>query len=167
MLNGVWGMDAKVFRLTLLTIASAFLLVIVILYATNADKINRLFGREKSAVTEAEYVQEDASVVSEESYAQQIGDDLKSFLYDDDFFDEAEQIPAVVVIQQNTKTVSDSSEDTSEQPIDEDERSMAVVGQLDNPDAAFGSSSLADLNGLLPGNLTEPPIEGTPVGNTP
>ncbi len=159
-------MDAKVFRLTLLTIISAFLLVIVILYATNADKINRLFGAQKGGSAATEYSVEGASVIDATNYAQQIGDDLKSFLYDDDFFDEAEQIPAVVVIQQNTKTVESSSDNSSEAETSEDGVGMAVVGQLDNPDAVPGYS-FSGTDGLQPNTLTEPPIEGTPVGKVP
>ena len=160
-------MDAKVFRLTLLTIISAFLLVIVILYATNADKINSLFGAQKGGSAATEYSAEEASVIDEAIYAQQIGDDLKSFLYDDDFFDEAEQIPAVVVIQQNTKTVEDSADNSSAEETIEDGVGMAVVGQLDNPDAAPGEYSFSGIDDLLPNTLTEPPIEGTPVGKVP
>ena len=155
-------MDAKVFRLTLLTIISAFLLVIVILYATNADKINRLFGGKKSNNAVAEYSVEGASIVEEPDYAQQIGDDLKSFLYDDDFFDEAEQIPAVVVIQQNTKTVEGAADNSTEEVTNEDGSGMAVVGQLDNPNALPGG-----IDDVLPNTLTEPPLEGTPVGTLP
>ncbi len=160
-------MDAKVFRLTLLTIISAFLLVIVILYATNADKINKLFGANKGSSAATEYSAEGASVIDEASYAQQIGDDLKSFLYDDDFFDEAEQIPAVVVIQHNTKTAESSAEGSSRQENDEEGSGMAVVGQLDNPDVAPGEYSFSGTDGLMPSTLTEPPIEGTPVGKLP
>ena len=157
-------MDAKVFRLTLLTIISAFLLVIVILYATNADKINKMFVREKSGSAAEENSGETAPYVDEESYAQQIGDDLKSFLYDEDFFDEAEQIPAVVVIQQNTKTVEEATDNSSEQEIDEDSVGMAVVGQLDNPDTVPGGISLEE---ALTSPLSEKPVEGTPVGKVP
>ena len=44
-------MDAKVFRMAILTIISAFILVLVIIYATNSDRINDMFGwgREKEA----------------------------------------------------------------------------------------------------------------------
>ena len=90
-------MDAKVFRLTILTIISAFILVAVIIYATNADRIGRMFGNgDKNEATENASVEEQAT--DEAAYGQQIGDDLKAFLYDDDFFDEAEEVPAVVVI---------------------------------------------------------------------
>ncbi len=158
-------MDAKVFRMTLLTIISALILVLVIIYATNADKINSLFSKGDNKEVVEMAAEEDADT-EEVIYGQQIGDDLNAFLYDDDFFDEAEQIPAVVVIQQNTKTVDDSVDETSNDISDngeeEDGLGMAVVGQLDNPGAG---ETLPD--GSLPGTLTEPPIEGTPVGKVP
>ena len=164
-------MDAKVFRLTLLTILSAFILVAVIIYATNADRINRLFGKgEKNEATESTTVEE--AVAEEENYGQQIGDDLSAFLYDDDFFDEAEEVPSVVVIQQNTKTVEGSSDASSEEQEEEGESGMAVVGQLDNPNALASMPEGMQPDGVvpegtLPGTLTEPPIEGTPVGTLP
>ena len=38
-------MDYKVFRTAVLAIVSALILVLVIVYATNADKINEIFGK--------------------------------------------------------------------------------------------------------------------------
>ena len=162
-------MDAKVFRMALLTIISAIILVLVIIYATNADKINGFFSKSNSKESQ-EIVVEDASETEEVIYGQQIGDDLKAFLYDDDFFDEAEQIPAVVVIQQNTKTVDSSEDDSSEEASDADEEEgsgMAVVGQLDNPGALEQTPDGVVPDAALPSAITEPPIEGTPVGKVP
>ena len=166
-------MDAKVFRMAILTIISAFILVAVIIYATNADRINRLFGKgEQNEAADSASIE--VSVADEAAYGQQIGDNLKAFLYDDDFFDEAEEVPAVVVIQHNTKTPAADGEASSvpeEEPIEEG-GNMAVVGQLDNP-GAMGSMPEGTLpdgtmpEGTLPGTLTEPPIEGTPVGTLP
>ena len=154
-------MDAKVFRMAILTIISAFILVAVIIYATNADKINRLFGKgDKNEAADSASIE--ISVTDEAAYGQQIGDDLKAFMYDDDFFDEAEEVPAVVVIQQNTKMPEGSSEASSELQEEEGGSGMAVVGQLDNPNAMF---TLPD--GSLPETLQEEPIEGTPVGTLP
>lgn len=164
-------MDAKVFRLAILTILSAFILVAVIIYATNADKIGRLLGNDNKNET-SESVSTEEAVADEASYGQQIGDDLKAFLYDDDFFDETEEVPAVVVIQQNTKVPEGSSEEESDASEDEEGAGMAVVGQLDNPDAPFTTPDGMFPGGtapdaVLPGSLTEPPIEGTPVGVLP
>ncbi len=155
-------MDAKVFRMALLTIISAFILVAVIIYATNTEKINSLFGKKEKVSEEVTtYVSaEEASIV----YGEQIGTDLKSFLYDDSFFDENEKIPAVVVIKKNSKQPSDSEEEASaEEEQDENGRGMAVVGQLDNPDAA-GNSDSVYVPPLIDPNK---PVEGTPVDNTP
>ncbi|MCR5558186.1 MAG: hypothetical protein K6F75_11590 [Butyrivibrio sp.] len=166
-------MDKRVFRMAILTIISAFILVAVIIYATNADKLGRIFGgKEKNEASDSASIE--TSVADEASYGQQIGDDLKAFLYDDDFFDEDEEVPAVVVIQQNTRVVEDGkeSEEGEEDSEEEDGSGMAVVGQLDNPDAPFllPDGTIPDgvaPDAALPGNLKEPPIEGTPVGTLP
>ena len=94
-------MDTRVFRMAILTIISAFILVLVIVYATNADKINRMFGwgQEKETSTEAASTEE--SLEEEVIYGDQIGDSLNAFLLDDDFFDETEKVPSVMVIKQN------------------------------------------------------------------
>jgi hypothetical protein len=168
-------MDRKVFGMAMLTIISAFILILVIIYATNADKINDLLGNKKK--TAEDNSSAEISFVPEAEYGQQIGDDLKSFLYDDDFFDEPEKIPSVVVIQKNTKTVdsaakaSDSSEGVSEDEETEDEEEGfggAVVGQLDNPDAATSLSTFPNgifpIEGPISGSET---IGGTPVGTVP
>ena len=130
-------MDKRVFRMASLTIISAFILVAVIIYATNADKLGRIFGgKEKNEASDSASIE--TSVADEASYGQQIGDDLKAFLYDDDFFDEDEEVPAVVVIQQNTRVVEDGKEsEEGEEDREEEGSGMAVVGQLDNPDAPF------------------------------
>ncbi|WP_029232775.1 hypothetical protein [Butyrivibrio sp. VCB2006] len=159
-------MDKKVFTMALMTIFSAFILVVVIIYATNADKINKMLGKKNSSAS-VEVSTEEMSI-SQEIYGQQIGDDLKSFLYDEDFFDETEKVPAVVVIQQNTQKAG-SSDSSSAEDSSEGGLGMAVVGQLDKPDAAasFGSSM-----GHMPdGEVPQGPIPsgetigGTPVGN--
>ncbi len=136
-------MDKKVFSMALLTIFSAFILVIVIIYATNTDKINALLGRNKAsnAVESVEESTEEMTTIE----SQQIGDDLKSFLYDDNFFDEAEEIPAIVVIEKNTKNPASSEEGSSDisgvdepegdEPVDENGSGMAIVGELENPDS--------------------------------
>ncbi len=75
-------MNRRVFSLAVLTMISAFILIMVIVYATNADKINRLFGLEKEkqeAVTEEASEKETAT---ETVYGDQIGDNLSGFLLD-------------------------------------------------------------------------------------
>ena len=169
-------MDAKVFRMALLTIISAFILVLVIIYVTNTDKINALIGKKDNS-SGVEASSDASSFVTDIIYGQQIGDDLKSFLYEDNFFDENEKILSVVVIQKNTKSSTESTEesvDTSSSQNSEDEdiagTGMAVVGQLDNP--GEGES-------IIPGDIPPQPgvvapdqtiegtpdLAGTPVGN--
>lgn len=148
-------MDAKVFRMALLTIISAFILVLVIIYATNADKIGKLLGKNNnSSSAEASFeVPKEAAAEG----VQQIGDDLKSFMYDDSFFDETEQIPAVVVIKKNYSSSSAASSEASDFIEDEDGTGMAVVGQLENPD----SLDSAIIEGSVDTSM------GTPVGMVP
>ena len=127
-------MDKKVFSMALLTIISAFILIVVIIYATNVDKINKLFGRGGSESAPTIEATQEVSV-TETEYGQQIGNDTKGFMYDDDFFDETEEIPAVVVIQQKPASV-DSSTDSSSGELEDSRGSAgpAVVGELENPE---------------------------------
>ena len=158
-------MDKRVFRMAILTIISAFILVLVIVYATNTQKINQLFGwgsKEEAADTAASYYS------GEEIYGQQIGSNLDGFLSDEDFFDETEKIPSVVVIKKSSGSAEESSEASSlgSSVSDEDLPGMAVVGELHNPEGyapGMGGSfdsSLYEYNGVMP----TAPIEGTPVG---
>ena len=154
-------MDKKVFSMALLTILSAFILIIVIIYATNTDKINKLFGRggsNSSAVMES--TQEIS--VTETEYGQQIGDNVKSFMYDDSFFDENEEIPASVVIQQKPASVDAGSQSSSGDL--EDSRGSAgkaVIGEIENPDALPDMPEGDVPLDSIPGDQT---IVGTPVG---
>ncbi|WP_026652321.1 hypothetical protein [Butyrivibrio proteoclasticus] len=166
-------MDVKVFRMALLTIISAIILVFVIVYATNADKINGLFGKgnDKSGnpATAASYMSGDGVMAGE-----QIGDDLNAFMYDEEFFDELESIPAVVVIKKNSSG-SDGSSDASSDASSEDQdgTGMAVQGQLYNPNGAgeftSANSSGADVppGGDVPGKEPTGTLPGTSVGTPP
>ncbi|SDA69467.1 hypothetical protein SAMN02910275_02185 [Butyrivibrio sp. INlla18] len=158
-------MDKRVFRMAILTIISAFILVLVIVYATNTQKINQLFGwgsKEEEADNAASYYS------GEEIYSQQIGSNLDGFLSDEDFFDETEKIPSVVVIKKSSGSAEESSEASSlgSSVSDDELPGMAVVGELQNPEGYVpgmgGSfdSSLYEYNGVMP----TAPIEGTPVG---
>jgi hypothetical protein len=90
------------------------------------------------------------------------------FLSDEDFFDETEKIPSVVVIKKSSGSAEESSEASSlgSSVSDEDLPGMAVVGELHNPEGyapGMGGSfdsSLYEYNGVMP----TAPIEGTPVG---
>lgn len=161
-------MDKKVFTMALLTIFSAFILIIVIIYATNVDKINGLFGKSSDnaapSETSSELSLEDAG------YAQQIGNDLNGFMYDDSFFDETEEIPAVVVIQQKKSSDTGSSEGSSvEQQDSRGSAGTAVIGELENPDTLPDMPGVG-LSGSVPPQGNIPPgqtVSGTPVGNIP
>ena len=128
-------MDSKVFRMAILTIISAFILVLVIVYATNADKINKMFGWGSKKAVQSE---EAATETSQEIiYGEQIGDNLGAFMYDENFFDETEKVPAVVVIKKSTgagsETEGDSGLASSAEQEDKAGTGMAVVGELQNP----------------------------------
>jgi hypothetical protein len=166
-------MDSRVFRMAILTIISAFILVLVIVYATNTDKINSLFGvKEKPQPVASEAATEE---VSEEPviYGDQIGDSLSGFLLDDDFFDETEKIPSVVVIKKSEASTDESSEDSSfAEEEDRPGTGMAVVGELTNPNLEATTDSSGLLTSLpdapdggygqyIPSDQT---ISGTPVG---
>jgi hypothetical protein len=123
-------MDKRVFRLAIITIFSAFILVMVVVYATNAKRINELLGSGSGKAPAATETAEDATetdgVISADEtsvYGEQIGDNLSGFLADDDFFDDMEEIPTVVVIQRNG-------------PGD-----GVVSGSYNGADAATGSST--------------------------
>ena len=72
-------MDYKVFRKAVLAIASALILVLVIVYATNADKINAIFGRGGASDSGASASTYSSGVTS--AFGEQIGDNTQGFLY--------------------------------------------------------------------------------------
>ena len=183
-------LDKRVFRMAILTIISAFILVLLIVYATNAEKINELFGWGQSKETETEVTEE---VSQEEVFTgDQIGDDLGAFMLDDDFFDETEKVPSVVVRKKTSAGNASASGGSvvtdplagDEAMTGEDENSdaagMAVVGQVTNPNPEYPSYYQDDATGAS-GYLTSVPdappggfgqfipsdqtITGTPVGS--
>lgn len=129
-------MDRRVFRMAILTIISAFILVLVIVYATNTDKINKLFGWGTSKVSTPEEPVTEVSV-PETVYGEQIGDNLSAFTMDDDFFDPTEEIPAVVVIQKSATSADTGASDASigDSSDETTGTGMAIVGELENPNA--------------------------------
>lgn len=172
-------MDSRVFRMAVLTIISAFVLVLLIVYATNSDKINRMFGwgqqKESSNQAVAEASAQEVSVEQETVYGEQIGDSLNAFLLDDDFFDETETVPSVMVRRKNQASGGNSGEDGTmqeEKPEERDGTGMAIVGELFNPSAEGTADNSGYLTSLpeapaggygqyVPPNQT---ITGTPVG---
>lgn len=155
--------------MALLTIVSAFILVIVIVYATNTSKINELmgWGQKKGQEVEADVEEEQTPVI----YGDQIGDNLNAFLLDDDFFDETEKIPSVVV---RKKTNSSSAGDTAVGTV-------GIAGEQADPDALVGDDGIRgddeDISGegsteregtgmAVVGQLINPNPTGTNVYNT-
>ncbi|WP_026517062.1 hypothetical protein [Butyrivibrio sp. MC2021] len=152
-------MDSKVFRMALLVIISVFALIAVIVYATNADRINGLLGKKSESAAVAVSAEETSLSLPEEAYGEQIGENLNGFLYDEDFFDETEKIPSVVVIKKSAASASISDEDEAAYVISEDDiqgTGMAVVGQLENP----GDEASFDISGAMSSLPAVVPIEG-------
>lgn len=78
-------MDSKVIRLAILMFISLLALILVVIYVTNTDRINALINgasdaSAESAISATEGVSSD--------FGEQIGDNLKSFLTDETFFDQ-------------------------------------------------------------------------------
>ncbi|MEE3471569.1 MAG: hypothetical protein VZR24_12980 [Butyrivibrio hungatei] len=107
-------MDYKVFRTAVLAIVSTLILVLVIVYATNADKIKEIFGKGGASDTEASA---DTSSSSDFGmYGEQIGDNTQAFLFEEGFFDANEDIPSVVVTKkgENRSSAGNSTESSTE-----------------------------------------------------
>ena len=108
-------MDSKAFRLSILAIITTCVLVGVVVYAANRDRIHALIGADNFADS-----QESVEEISEDKtteYGEQIGDNLKGFLTADDFFDKSEQRPSVVVVVDNVP-VPANAETTEEDTTD-------------------------------------------------
>ncbi|WP_051638420.1 hypothetical protein [Butyrivibrio sp. NC2002] len=116
-------MDSKSFKLSILAIITTCVLVGVVVYAANRDKIHALIGADDFADTD-DSVYETTEEISSE-YGEQIGDDLKGFLTADDFFDKSEQRPSVVVVVDNVPVPANAEEqeedttDLIDKPADE------------------------------------------------
>ncbi len=116
-------MDKRVFSLAIVTIISAFILVMVIVYATNAKRINELVGGAKGGNAATMDTSGDAADDALASagdgvtiYGEQIGDNLSGFLTDEEFFDETEQISSLVVIRRTSSGGTDSVSDYVKEP---------------------------------------------------
>ena len=144
-------MDKKVFTMAILTMISAFILVMVIVYATNADKINKLLGGAKETQTASEEILPEEEIVAETLHGDQIGDNLNGFLLDEDFFDETEKIPSVVVIKKSSgqQTSGDDAAGTGSALIGDD----GITGQGDD---AAGSTNTSGTGMAVVGELTNP-----------
>ena len=157
-------MDKRVFTMAILTIISAFILVLVIVYATNADKIKDLTG--KGGTDEADAA---TSFVSETGMIEgdQIGDNLDAFLNDEDFFDENDNLPSIVVIKENEEGSANSA--SSGASVSEDDAKKNSKDKVDAVGRVEGGTienpNPIDADELPISGSTLPPVEGTPVGS--
>jgi hypothetical protein len=129
-------MDAKVFRMTILMIISAFILVMVIVYATNVDKVTKLIGgdKDKGSTESSEEISSEKYADGEVFKGDQIGDNLSAFELDDKFFDPTERVPSVVVRKKNNLDGEEAvAAATASTEKEQKGTGMAVVGELTNP----------------------------------
>ena len=108
-------MDSKTFRLSVAAVFTTVVLIAVVVYAANRDRINSMMGSGNAGDTETgeAMTDEEASVTD---YGEQIGDNLKGFLTSDGCFDKSEQRPSVVVVVDNVPVPANasSSDDTTD-----------------------------------------------------
>ncbi|SDB46709.1 MULTISPECIES: hypothetical protein [unclassified Butyrivibrio] len=108
-------MDSKAFRLSILAIITTIVLIGVVVYAANRDRINSLIGSEGESEAVATQAEE---AVSTTEYGEQIGDNLKGFLTAGDFFDKSEQRPSVVVVVDNVPVPANADPEISGGNVD-------------------------------------------------
>ncbi len=134
-------MDSKTLRLSVMAIITTVVLIGVVVYAANKDRIDSLLGSgETSESTEAG--SEAMDEVSETQYGEQIGDNLKGFLTADDFFDKSEQRPSVVVVVDNVPVPANgSSEDESTDLTDIQPEGVGDEEATENDDSMKNKSS--------------------------
>ena len=101
-------MDSKALRLSIVAIITTVVLLAVVVYAANRDRINALIGVDGHNTAQEEVVDADCNATVTQ-YGEQIGDNLKGFLTADDFFDKSEQRPSVVVVVDNQPVPANSS----------------------------------------------------------
>jgi hypothetical protein len=108
-------MDSKAYRLSILAIITTVVLVGVVVYAANRERIAALIGADEFASTVEEEIPEDEIIGESEiaSSGEQIGDDLKGFLKSDKFFDKNEQRPSVVVVVDNVPVPANADKGTT------------------------------------------------------
>ena len=103
-------MDSKAFRLSILAIITTVVLIGVVVYAANRDKINAMIGASNNSEAQ---VEEPVSEETVTEYGEQIGDNLKAFLSASDFFDKSEQRPSVVVVVDNIPVPANADPEVS------------------------------------------------------
>ena len=85
-------MDSKVIRLAILMFISLLVLILVVIYATNTDRINTMINGTTDASAESEV---SAMEGISSDYGEQIGDNLKAFLTDETFFDQNDALEEI------------------------------------------------------------------------
>ena len=78
-------MDFKIIRLAILMFISLLALILVVIYATNTTRIDTLLNGTSDASAESAI---SATEEISSDYGEQIGDNLKAFLTDENFFDQ-------------------------------------------------------------------------------
>ncbi|WP_026526811.1 hypothetical protein [Butyrivibrio sp. VCD2006] len=104
-------MDSKAFRLSILAIITTVVLIGVVVYAVNRDKINSMIGASKTEEAVSVVEEEEATLTD---FGEQIGDNLKGFLTAGDFFDKSEQRPSVVIVVDNVPVPANADPDVSD-----------------------------------------------------
>lgn len=85
-------MDSKVTKLAVLTLISLFALIIVIVFATNPGRFGKLINGGSGADNSGSMSGSSGMT----SYGVQIGDNLKGFIAESDFFDSSEKLEQII-----------------------------------------------------------------------
>ncbi len=155
-------MDSKVFRLAIATIVSMVALIGLVVYAANSEKINSLFANKNSS-SEASTESTAPSYGSSSVYGDQIGDNLKGFLLDEEFFDANERIPSVVIttaggdVSGNDVSSEGDSVDEYFNPNMADEEGYPALPDKDgaSPEVPAGDNSAIGSAGDNQGEMSE------------
>lgn len=128
-------MDSKSFRLSILALVTTVVLVGVVVYAANRDKIHALMGANSTYEESSDAMEgEEAEVTESTEYGEQIGDNLKGFLTADDFFDKSEQRPSVVVVVDNVPVPANAENSGVEDTTDLLDVPQAEKSEPDKPE---------------------------------
>lgn len=132
-------MDSRTYRLAILSIVSILLLVTLIVYAANAERITRLIEGRGSR-SSGETTEEIAEASPTDGYGEQIGDDLKGFLRDDKFFDTTEKNSSVVITTVDKPPAYPIVDDALKVPESAAQTENTAEGASDEGNAASDNS---------------------------
>ncbi|MCR5101601.1 MAG: hypothetical protein K6B41_09625 [Butyrivibrio sp.] len=168
-------MDFKVFRLVVAVVVSMTCLIFVVVYATNSRKIGKLISENSSsdASTEMSSVEEEDTT----GFGTQIGDNLKGFLTDENFWDETERIPSVVISSPDENIhsslsdndITDDSSLAGTSDSGDAKTDMAVEGFSGPGDKPVEGESLPEGPGegsAQPELPPDAPVNGASMGNS-